>query len=1318
MEKPFASLVDNAETTNDVPTTDGVPRETPVRETNSTAYLHFKEEGLQEEADWDRTLLDDGDEEDSDDEDADGDLDVVGGHMVEGEDADQDPLAGVPGSTSFTTLRATAQACQRGLVIKKVDSSNNFEISFDLNLKQKAKDRRGIAHFAIGGAIRSQIPRICVAPSSTRLLFYLRHGNFRAKVSTSEIPLGRTVKVRFRLSQHMASIDIDGKVEAALFAEDLHVPVPAKLFGYMSGPGDKAAEAIVGNAVYRWRHFALRPRVQATTIFELPPDEIQLMRTVTNELMKARRWATFDAVFGLIVLANAVAMGVRTDCQCGSDLLWQVLDNVFLIAFIVEILLRAVISGCRQFGIMLLTDSWVQFDVIVVALSITDTWVLGGVGSGGVYSLARLYRLLKLVKMVRVLRAFRQLAMLVEGILNSLQTLFWAVLLLGMTIFILGVLLVTMTQWDVVGTTQIVPYFTSLPMAMWALVQVSTFDGWVDLVRTSAFELGGIHGTAMAVVVLLSACILGLGLMNLVVGILCNTAFKLEARQVRTTGAERLVSQQEALELFRLQLTRHGTHLLKNHRYIAKDEFVEALEDNNVKALLRILDLSSKDFDLLVAAFEEDGNVEIDGIVEAIGIIELQSYFARSVANSVKRNKAGTALRPVDLLFFCISLRQLESSMAKVEKNGRNLCAFAYDALSVLYTRAEKSFTLLRLHNDVKWAPPTLKVEPVQSSLDVRKMEETANQFNLDAEEQQLVMPIDVLFGSLIVINGAFVGIQASQEDENTLIYWIDLSFTMVFTIEFILRAILAADLNFVYQPEETDTDFNFFEQANRKVSRFFQLKSRMRCFILPPCPPGGLGSILSAMCYSLREFSVLFDFVIIVLSLLDSLVIVQLRNAGVLNLDTSALSVLRAFRLFRLAKLLRVFKLFPQLQKMVFALIETWRQVCWALVLILIVLYAFAIYAVSMVGNDSAEGTPAKKYFGDLRSAFLTGWQVTTFDHWDEVLKTAKGDWLNLMMLLLLAIVLGLGLMNMVIGVLCESALGLQARDELETQRVDLIAFLAAMKTLQEACNKEFGTQILSANMVERATGLKMHPKVARPSVDRQASGHSGGYSEKSGSKHSLGHGTSAHQQFQQKLEQSLSDAGLHRLLVKRIFDKVDHGRSGSITVDDLTKGALVVKEDLAKVELYGCMAALRDVRAKCIRMNDCILKVHVSLQRVLEEMRAVIHRCYDKDTFGNIAAAPTITGEYDASTLRPEAEKALIEMCKWFGEGSLPHILGMGHLHVSTGTGKITISGDEVVGSGTAFRTEVQVGNILLVEATVVQESGDSCKKTFALQ
>ena len=62
-----------------------------------------------------------------------------------------------------------------------------------------------------------------------------------------------------------------------------------------------------------------------------------------------------------------------------------------------------------------------------------------------------------------------------------------------------------------------------------------------------------------------------------------------------------------------------------------------------------------------------------------------------------------------------------------------------------------------------------------------------------------------------------------------------------------------------------------------------------------------------------------------------------------------------------------------------------------------------------------------------------------------------SPGNLLNLVVLLLLAVVLGLGLMNMVIGVLCESALGLQAKDEAELQRGDLITFLTQMKTLQE---------------------------------------------------------------------------------------------------------------------------------------------------------------------------------------------------------------------------------------------------------------------------
>ena len=76
--------------------------------------------------------------------------------------------------------------------------------------------------------------------------------------------------------------------------------------------------------------------------------------------------------------------------------------------------------------------------------------------------------------------------------------------------------------------------------------------------------------------------------------------------------------------------------------------------------------------------------------------------------------------------------------------------------------------------------------------------------------------------------------------------------------------------------------------------------------------------------------------------------------------------------------------------------------QVCWALILILLVLYAFSIYAVTIVGNDAEPGSPLKKYFGDLRSSLLTGWQVTTFDHWGDVLTVSKS---NLLMSLTLSI-------------------------------------------------------------------------------------------------------------------------------------------------------------------------------------------------------------------------------------------------------------------------------------------------------------------------
>jgi len=132
---------------------------------------------------------------------------------------------------------------------------------------------------------------------------------------------------------------------------------------------------------------------------------------------------------------------------------------------------------------------------------------------------------------------------------------------------------------------------------------------------------------------------------------------------------------------------------------------------------------------------------------------------------------------------------------------------------------------------------------------------------------------------------------------------------------------------------------------------------------------------------------------------------------------------------------------------------------------------------------------------------------------------------------------------------------------------------------------------------------------------------------------------------------------------------------------------------------------------------MNECILNIHMSLQQVLEEMSAVIHRktLHSGEHWDTLRPDDA---DYDASTLRPTAETAVMEMGKWSGEGSLPQILDAGNLFVSAGTGKVVVFGDEVTGYGTAFRTEVQVGDILTIEPLLVQKNVDfASKKTFAL-
>ncbi len=71
------------------------------------------------------------------------------------------------------------------------------------------------------------------------------------------------------------------------------------------------------------------------------------------------------------------------------------------------------------------------------------------------------------------------------------------------------------------------------------------------------------------------------------------------------------------------------------------------MEDTNIQALLRILDMVPDDFRVLAAAFEEDGNVEIDGIIEVSSMGEVKQQQQQGKKQNMKQWES------VDLVLQC-----------------------------------------------------------------------------------------------------------------------------------------------------------------------------------------------------------------------------------------------------------------------------------------------------------------------------------------------------------------------------------------------------------------------------------------------------------------------------------------------------------------------------------------------------------------------------------------------------------------------------------------------------------------------------------------
>eukprot|EP00434_Breviolum_minutum_P010203 symbB.v1.2.009004.t1/scaffold565.1/size187815/17 len=147
-------------------------------------------------------------------------------------------------------------------------------------------------------------------------------------------------------------------------------------------------------------------------------------------------WWAFDTMIGLVILANAVVIGMESqarawmplgcsmDCDCKDQVdptlvctkpsIWlTIVDYCFYAVYLLELVLRFAV-----YGIFVLKSHWVKFDTFLVTASTLDI-VLNLVSTTEVLNQVMLVRLLRLARLARALRLmvqFQTLWQLVQGL--------------------------------------------------------------------------------------------------------------------------------------------------------------------------------------------------------------------------------------------------------------------------------------------------------------------------------------------------------------------------------------------------------------------------------------------------------------------------------------------------------------------------------------------------------------------------------------------------------------------------------------------------------------------------------------------------------------------------------------------------------------------------------------------------------------------------------------------------------------------------------------------------------------------------------------
>lgn len=325
---------------------------------------------------------------------------------------------------------------------------------------------------------------------------------------------------------------------------------------------------------------------------------------------------TFEFCVGVVIILNAIFLGIAMEADAERALrseptaIWEYIGEVaFAALFSVELILRVLAEGVHFF-----TSPhwrWHLFDGVVVTSSLLS--VVGDTMNLSAIRCLRIFRMAKIMRVLRVVTYLRELRLMLDSLYCCGMSLFWALVLLGLVIFLFACFLAEARcsfLRDEHGPQRLDPdinqglreYHGSLTTSM-IFLAIAVVGGGVDWydIALPYVQMNWLYGFAFICFVF---GIL-LGMLNVLTGIFVDSATHISALD------EELVIEQ--VEADKLKTINHIKHIFReldkdSDGLLTPEEMRAVIESEHIHGFLKSIDIEPSQAKAFFEILDADHN--------------------------------------------------------------------------------------------------------------------------------------------------------------------------------------------------------------------------------------------------------------------------------------------------------------------------------------------------------------------------------------------------------------------------------------------------------------------------------------------------------------------------------------------------------------------------------------------------------------------------------------------------------------------------------------------------------------------------------------